>query len=398
MEWRRTWLDKTDQDKQDDFRTISEKIFCLDDEIEKSTSFFELLCGHVEVIRSSDSSFDYQGFILKTYGDLSMSIYHENSSVGIMKSHTATTFEESCLSIVHTRRFKRPEIIQDLNIIFALKSMLPTFLLHFVSRDNSLEMSRHSMDFSSHSETFSSYNLRRASIVSGSDDSKVTEEDVKEWLNIFIHNWHERREIKLDFRIGKGLCLLAKEDALKLVHDLPLSTKVLKVFNCPFGEDFIDAIIEFMDRAEVNLSTLFIQDTSVACENGMFNGRDCGARLAAAVESHFTLKKLRLHHTDLIGSRNMNQWLKAFKANRTLTNLAFFGLSEEMFNSDAPIPRNDKDECIERPSDPRQYLYKSSPDAHKFIFPDGMFEEKDRQQIMKHTSARDVTIFYTYHR
>ncbi|GFH52597.1 hypothetical protein CTEN210_09073 [Chaetoceros tenuissimus] len=396
-EWRKTWLDKTDQDKQEDFHAITKNIYCLDDEIEKSSSFYELLCGHAEVIRSSSSSFDYKEFISKTYGDLSTSIFHENSDVGIMKNQSAGTLEKSCMSIVHTRRFKTPKISQDLSIIFALKSMLPTFLFHFVSRDNSLEMSRHSMDFSTHSEDFPSYNLRRSSIMSG-DFSTVTEEDVKEWLNIFIHHWHARREIKLDFRIGKGLCLLAKEDALKLVQDLPLSTKVLKVFNCPYGEDFIDAIIEFMCRKEVNLSTLFIQDTSVACEDDMDKGRDCGARLASAVESHFTLKKLRLHHTDLIGSRNMNQWLQAFKANRTLTNLAFFGLSEEMFNSDIPIPMNDKDECIERPSDPRQYLYKSSSEANKYIFPDGMFEEEDRQQIMKYTSARDVTIFYTYHR
>ena len=41
-------------------------------------------------------------------------------------------------------------------------------------------------------------------------------------------------------------------------------------------EDFIDAIIQLMNRGEVNLSTLFIQNTSIACEDGMDNGRDCG--------------------------------------------------------------------------------------------------------------------------
>lgn len=95
----------------------------------------------------------------------------------------------------------------------------------------------------------------------------------------------------------------------------------------PSGSAIIDSLIDFMNKEEVNLKKLYIFSICVASEEKPDEGRDCGQRLSTAIASHGSLEYLDVSSTDLIGSRNADNWISAFRSSSNLKYVYLGGMS-----------------------------------------------------------------------
>ena len=101
---------------------------------------------------------------------------------------------------------------------------------------------------------------------------------------------------------------LSAERAAEMISHLPPSIQILMIANAaPYGSSFMDGLIEWITNA-THIKCLAIETTCVCELNG---GRDVGARLADALSTKNTLEYIVSNHSDLIGSRNVNEWTEA---------------------------------------------------------------------------------------
>ena len=98
------------------------------------------------------------------------------------------------------------------------------------------------------------------------------------------------------------------------------------------------------------------------CVGGMNGGRDVGARLADALATkNSTLEALALNHTDLIGSRNVNEWLEALGRMELLKSFSCEGTRRwglmEFVRFRVDKSTLDENSMVEYPRDNRQRIY-----------------------------------------
>jgi len=92
-----------------------------------------------------------------------------------------------------------------------------------------------------------------------------------------------------------------------MINHLPTTIERLRIVNAPYGADFIDAIVSWMEEKANNFKRLEICGTYV----GEGGGRDAGEKLAKAIAESTTIEHLELTGTDLVGGRNATEWEKA---------------------------------------------------------------------------------------
>ena len=89
---------------------------------------------------------------------------------------------------------------------------------------------------------------------------------------------------------------------------------------------------EWIEKKSTNLKCLEIYHTCVCGRNG---GRDAGIRLLnIGSQVQYAIKYLSLHSTDLMGSRNADEWSKVFQKMISLKNLTCYGMRDYIYSVD----------------------------------------------------------------
>lgn len=136
----------------------------------------------------------------------------------------------------------------------------------------------------------------------------------------------------------------------------------------------MDAVIQWVENAK-HLKYLHISGTCVGgtCING---GRDTGARLAKVLAGKDTMEILKLFRTDLIGSRNVNEWTKALGEMASLKEFKCWGMKDYVNSVDESTL--DHNSTVNYPAgDTRQRIYWKGG-----TFPDASFlSVKDAQKL-----------------
>jgi hypothetical protein len=124
-----------------------------------------------------------------------------------------------------------------------------------------------------------------------------------------------------DLEAGGGWDDLNAKRAVEMINHLPPSIESLKMFVVPYGSPFMDAfLIDWIEKS-TNLKDLYIMHTCVGGRN-VNEGRDAGIRLSKALTAKNTIESLELHYTDLMGSRNVDEWSEAFHKMTSLKKLS----------------------------------------------------------------------------
>jgi len=105
---------------------------------------------------------------------------------------------------------------------------------------------------------------------------------------------------------------LSAERAVEMINHLPPSIEKLVIRFVPYGSPFMDRLIHWIEKKSTNLKSLHIDFTRVGGRN-VNEGRDAGIRLAKTLAAKNTIETLWLYETDLMGSRNVDEWSKAFE-------------------------------------------------------------------------------------
>ncbi|GFH61367.1 predicted protein [Chaetoceros tenuissimus] len=118
-------------------------------------------------------------------------------------------------------------------------------------------------------------------------------------------------------------------DSADSIRKLPTDIEELEINMSipPSGPIIIDSLIEFMNKEEVHLKKLHIFSICVANEENPDEGRDCGRRLSTAIASHGSLEYLDVSSTDLIGGRNVDDWISALCSSINLKCVYLGGMS-----------------------------------------------------------------------
>ena len=211
--------------------------------------------------------------------------------------------------------------------------------------------------------------------------------DDDEWQRMLRVMSKSTKKDKMDFNFSAGEAWddLSAERAVEMINHLPPSIEGLKIRTAPYGSPFMDAVIEWIEKS-TNLKSLEINDTSVCGRNGC-GGRDAGIKLAKTLAAKKSIEVLRLTHTDLMGSRNVDEWSKAFDKITSLKELKSHGLRKIIQYFDKST-FDKKTSTAQHPYDKkRQRIYWK----HK-TFPDATMKEEDVQKLKEATHARDVHI------
>jgi len=226
----------------------------------------------------------------------------------------------------------------------------------------------------------------------------------------------DKREF--DFRAGRGWDDLSAERAVEMINHLPPSIEGLRIRSAPYGSPFMDAVIDWIEKSN-NLKTLHIHTTCVGGRNG---GRDTGIRLAKTLTAKNTIKSLKLFKTDM-GSRNVDDWSKAFDKMTSLKELYCVGIKYDINSVDGSSldektstafdemtslkwlscvelrdyiknvdesTFDDKTSTVPDPFDSRQRIYWNDK-----TFPDASMKEEDVHKLREATRATDVNIVCT---
>jgi len=113
----------------------------------------------------------------------------------------------------------------------------------------------------------------------------------------------------------------------------------------PYGSPFMDAVIDWIGEKSTNLKSFEIWNTCV--------GRDAGIRLAKTLADKNTIESLKLSRTDLMGSRNVDEWRKAFDEMTSLKELGCSGMRDYIVDVDEST-LDKKTSTVEYPFDKKR--------------------------------------------
>jgi len=188
------------------------------------------------------------------------------------------------------------------------------------------------------------------------------------------------------FLPGHGWDGLSAERAVEMVSHLPPSIEGLEIMAAPYGSPFMDAVIDWIGEKSTNLKSLVIWNTCVGGRNED-DGQDAGIKLAKTLADKNTIESLKLSRTDLMGSRNMDEWCKAFEKMTSLKELGCSGMRDYIVDVDEST-LDKKTSTVEYPFDKkRQRLYWEDE-----TFPDATMKEQDVQKLKEAAHATDVKI------
>jgi hypothetical protein len=170
--------------------------------------------------------------------------------------------------------------------------------------------------------------------------------------------------------------------AVEMINHLPPSIDRLEIDHAPYGSPFMDALIYWIEKKSTNLKELRIHFTCVGGRN-VDNGRDAGIRLSKALAGKNTIEELSLFHTDLVGSRNVDEWSEAFHKMTSLELLRCEGMRYYINIKKVDESTFDKKiSTVEYPDDKRQRIYWNNK-----TFPDAMMNEEDVKKLKEATHA-----------
>ena len=188
-----------------------------------------------------------------------------------------------------------------------------------------------------------------------------------------------------DFDVGDGWDGLSAERAVEMVSHLPPSIEGLKIVAAPYGSPFMDAMIDWIEKKSTNLKSLQIWNTCV-CGRYLDEGRDVGIRLAKTLAANSTIESLKLIETDLMGSRNVDEWSKAFDKMTSLKKLVCRGMGPLIEYVDEST-LDEMNSTVRHPYDKRQRIYLNDK-----TFPDATMKEEVIKKLNEVTHATDVYI------
>lgn len=120
---------------------------------------------------------------------------------------------------------------------------------------------------------------------------------------------------------------LTTDRATELVAHLPLNIKWLEIERATaFGRQFMEALIQRVNES-LNWQSLLLKNISIVDED---EGQEMGVQLANVVSSNTTLTYLAMNHTNLVGSKNVQEWGNRFMKNKTLTKVSLDGVEVEV--------------------------------------------------------------------
>jgi len=195
-----------------------------------------------------------------------------------------------------------------------------------------------------------------------------------------------KKEMVFNFGAGYGWDDVSAERVVEMISRLPPSIEGLWITNAPYGSSFMDALIEWIKNA-THIKSLAIE---ITCVGGMLNGgRDVGARLADALATKNTLEALALNHTDLIGSRNVNEWSEALGRMELLKSFSCEGTRRwgimEFVRFRVDKSTLDDNSMVEHPRDKRQRIYWNDG-----TFPDSTMSWWEVWKLNRATKARVI--------
>ena len=195
-----------------------------------------------------------------------------------------------------------------------------------------------------------------------------------------------KKDIEFDFSAFEGWDDLSAERAVEMINHLPPSIERLVIWCAPYGSPFMDAVIDWIEKSN-HLKTLSIWNTSVGGRN-VDDGRDTGIRLAKTLAAQNTIKRLWLYETDLMGSRNVDEWSKAFDKMTSLKILRCEGMKSYIKDVDeSTFDVKTSTVTAVYPFDERQRIYWKDK-----TFPDATMKEEDLQKLKEATHATNVEI------
>jgi len=199
-------------------------------------------------------------------------------------------------------------------------------------------------------------------------------------------------EMKFNFEPGNGWDDLSAEMAVEMMSHLPPSIEGLEIDYAPFGSSFVDAVIDWIEKKSTsNLKSLRISHTCVGGTK-VNGGQDAGIKLAKVLATKNTLKTLSLDHTDLMGSRNVDEWANALGEMTSLKSLSCMGMSEcskavDESTFDDNKSAVDANSTVQHPDDKRQRIYWNGG-----TFPDATMREEDVKKLKEATHAEDEDV------
>ena len=127
----------------------------------------------------------------------------------------------------------------------------------------------------------------------------------------------------------------------------------------------------------------------------MNDGRDAGIKLAKALAAKNTIESLSFYATDLMGSRNVDEWSKALDKMTSLKYLYCVGMMRLRYIQFVDASTFDeKTSSVKHPLDKRQRIYWNNKTP---FFPDATMKEEDVQKLKEAaTHARKVDIRDVY--
>ena len=147
----------------------------------------------------------------------------------------------------------------------------------------------------------------------------------------------------------------------------------------------MDGLIDWIEKKSTNLKSLDIMHTCV-CGRNVDDGRDAGIRLSKVLAGKNTIEELSLSGTDLMGSRNVDEWSKAFHKMTSLEKLVCYGMRDYIKDVDEST-FDEKTSTVEFPYDERQRIYWNNK-----TFPDATMKEEDVQKLKEAAHAIEVNI------
>jgi len=218
-------------------------------------------------------------------------------------------------------------------------------------------------------------------------------------------------EMKFNFEAGNGWDDFSAEMAVEMMSHLPPSIEGLGIDYAPYGYPFMDAVIDWIEKKSTNLKSLRISHTFIGGGMKVNGGQDAGIKLAKVLAAKNTLETLSLDHTDLMGSRKVNEWVNALRDMTSLKSLSCMGMSEciKAVDNKLILDENstmmswikrvvgltmsavDANSTVQHPDDKRQRIYWKGG-----TFPDATMKKEDVQQLKGATHAEDIDICSMY--
>ena len=116
-------------------------------------------------------------------------------------------------------------------------------------------------------------------------------------------------EMTFNFEKGLGWDGMTTDQAVQMIHHLPLSVAEMQISHAPFGPAFISALADWIELS-IGLKKVSIGHT--------YGGWKAGALLARAISTNPTIEWISLYKTDLMSLQNASHWSEAIAKTNTL--------------------------------------------------------------------------------